>query len=174
MAYGVIKQSEGHITAYSEPGGGTTFKIYLPWYQGLPATPRPVREEAALPRGSETILLAEDEQALRVMAEEILQSCGYTVLTAADGREAIEVAKSYSGRIHLLLSDVVMPNGGGRVVADQVSTLQPGIRVLFASGYTDDAVVRHGIVEAEMAFLQKPYSPFRLASKVREVLDRAG
>jgi CheY-like chemotaxis protein len=124
-----------------------------------------------MPRGEELVLLVEDEDAVRSLAEHVLRSCGYEVLAAADGRQAVRLAQNHRRPIQLLIADVVMPHIGGRAVADQVAVLQPGIKVLFVSGYMDDAVVRHGIVRDETAFLQKPYSPTGLARKVREVLD---
>jgi PAS domain S-box-containing protein len=172
-AYGIVRQSEGQIVIYSEEGSGTTVKVYFPRVHELASEGEAFSIPVERPRGTETVLLAEDEPALRALAEEILQSCGYTVLTAEDGLEAIRKAEEYPGAIDLLISDVVMPHCGGRAVADRVAAMKPGVKVLFVSGYTDDAVVRHGIVEAEAAFLQKPYSSASLAQKAREVLDRA-
>jgi CheY-like chemotaxis protein len=124
-----------------------------------------------MPRGSETLLLVEDEDGVRALSRHVLQGCGYTVLEARDGFEAVRVAGQHQGRIDLLLTDVVMPRMGGREAAERLAGLHPGVKVLFLSGYTDDAVVRHGILEAEVAFLQKPFSPAALARRVREVLD---
>jgi CheY-like chemotaxis protein len=123
------------------------------------------------PRGSETILLVEDEDAVRALTRLVLTNCGYSVLDAANGEEAVRLASELNRRIDLLITDVVMPGAGGRVVAERIAELHPGARVLFLSGYTDDAVVRHGILHEKVNFQQKPFSPVALALKVREVLD---
>jgi ligand-binding sensor domain-containing protein/signal transduction histidine kinase/FixJ family two-component response regulator len=169
--YGIVRQSEGHIMVYSEVGVGTTFKVYLPRADGeLETTPQPVGIRS-IPRGEETILLVEDEPTVRAVARHVLLACGYRVLEAEDGLEALQVARAYSGRIHLLASDVVMPNLGGRQLAEELQRQRTDVRILFLSGYTDDAVLRHGVLEAGVPFLQKPYTPSALVSKVREVLD---
>jgi PAS domain S-box-containing protein len=170
--HGIVKQSGGHVGVYSEVGRGTTFKVYLPRLaqRAPPEKSRP--EPAAIPRGSETVLLVEDEDGVRALSRHVLLSSGYIVLEAHDGVEAIRVAEQHTGRIDLLLTDVVMPRMSGREVAERLAGMHAGMKVLFLSGYTDDAVVRHGILEAEVAFLQKPFSPGSLATKVREVLDR--
>jgi len=169
--HGIVRQSGGHVGVYSEVGRGTTFKVYLPRVE-TPASAPPSRPgRSAMPRGSETVLLVEDEDGVRALTRHVLRGCGYTVLEARDGAEAIRVAQAHTGRIDLLTTDVVMPRMGGREVADRVSAIHPGIKLLFLSGYTDDAVVRHGILEAQVAFLQKPFTPTSLATKVRDVLD---
>jgi two-component system cell cycle sensor histidine kinase/response regulator CckA len=170
--YGIIKQSGGHIYVYSERGRGATFKIYLP-----------VAEEGLVPgqalhglnlkptaSASETILLVEDEDPVRAFTRLALQMHGYKVLEASRGDEAVRLCEKHQGPIHLLVTDVVMPEMGGREVAQRLGTLKPGIKVLYLSGYTDDAVVRHGVLEAEAAFLQKPFTSVALATKVGEVL----
>jgi CheY-like chemotaxis protein len=124
----------------------------------------------ALPRGHETVLLVEDEDAVRALTRHVLRRCGYTVLEARDGAEALDLAGRHAGRVDLLLTDVVMPVLGGRELAQRLAGLRPELKVLFLSGYTDDAVVRHGVREAETAFLQKPFTPSSLALKLREVL----
>jgi PAS domain S-box-containing protein len=171
MVHGIVKQSGGHVAVYSEVGHGTTFKVYLPRVNERPALGRPQPGLAVMPRGSEMVLLVEDEDAVRALARYVLQQCGYTVLEARDGSEAVQRAGQHPGRIDLLMTDVVMPRMGGREVAERLTELHPGVKVLFLSGYTEDAVVRHGILEAQVAFLQKPFRPGALAAKVREVLD---
>ncbi len=171
VVHGVIRQSDGHIAVYSEKDRGTAFKIYLPpvrkeWISGM-------AHPAVLPagaKGSETILLVEDEDSVRRFARLALEMSGYTVLEARHGAEAIRLAQRYDGPIHLLVSDVIMPEMGGGVLAEQLLEARPGIKVLFVSGYTDDAVVRHGILHADVAFLQKPFTPQSLTRRVREVL----
>jgi signal transduction histidine kinase/FixJ family two-component response regulator/streptogramin lyase len=169
--YGIVRQSEGHLMVYSEVGVGTTFKVYLPRAIGEPEEIRPTENIPAITRGKETILLVEDEPAVRAVARHVLLAYGYQVLEAEDGQEALAVASAFTGRIHLLASDVVMPNLGGRQLAEELQKLRPDVRILFLSGYTDDAILRHGVLEAGIAFLHKPYTPAALGAKVREVLD---
>jgi signal transduction histidine kinase len=169
--YGIVKQSGGNIWVYSEPGQGTTFKIYLPRVDE--AIERPVREREAptVPRGSETVLVAEDEAELRELVRVILQAHGYTVLAAADGPTAIEICRRHRERIDLMLSDVVMPQMSGRELAVRLAAVRPHMKVIFMSGYTSDAIVHHGVLDPGTAFIQKPFTPDGLARKVREVLD---
>ena len=169
--YGIVKQSGGHVAVYSEVGRGTTFKVYLPRVERRRTASKSQPGQTAMPRGQETVLLVEDEDGVRALTRRVLRDCGYTVLDAADGEEAARIARQHPEHIDLLVTDVVMPRMGGREVAVRLTILHPEIKVLFLSGYTDDAVVRHGILEGEVAFLQKPFSPAALAAKVREVLD---
>jgi PAS domain S-box-containing protein len=171
--YGVVKQSGGHVEVYSEQGKGTSFKVYLP-RMGKPE-PRLGSDSGSfvIPTGRETILLAEDETGVRMLASMALKARGYSVLEARDGREALKIAETYQGPIHLLLTDVVMPNLGGRQLAEQVAKLRPDTLVLYMSGYTDDAVVRHGVLQSNVCFMQKPFTPDSLSRKVREVIDQA-
>ena len=168
--YGIVKQSDGYIWCYSEVGHGTTFKIYLP-HADEPATSQlPDTTAADLPRGSETVLLVEDEQGVRTLAEFLLRRSGYTVLQAQSGAEALALAGQHMGPIHLLLTDVVMPGMSGRELAERLAGDDPGIKTLFMSGYTDDTVVRHGVLQAEAAFIQKPFTFDALLRKVRATL----
>ena len=170
VVHGVVKQSDGAIDVDSEPGVGTAFTIYLPRINEAASGGRAASDGGTAPRGTETLLLVEDEDAVRALARFTLQRSGYTVLEASHGEEALRVASNHPGKIHLLITDVVMPGMGGRVVAERLLQLHPEMKVLYLSGYTDDAVVRHGILHDEVNFLQKPLSPAALAHKVREVL----
>ena len=169
--YGIVKQSDGSIWVYSEPGQGTTFKIYLPRVEAAAEPPAPKPMPPASVRGSETILLAEDEEAVRNLMRRVLEAHGYTLLVAADGQEALRLADGHKGPIHLLLTDIVMPNLGGRQLAERVVSARHATKVLYLSGYTDDAIVHHGVLEPGIAFLEKPFTPQGLARKVRELLD---
>jgi len=168
--YGIVNQSGGFIWVYSEPGNGTSFKIYLPRVDA-PAEGVKAAGSVSVPRGTETVLLVEDAAAVRAVAKQVLQRQGYTVLEAPHGEAALHLAQKHRGPIHLLLTDVVMPVLSGRRLAEQLAPLRPDMKVLYASGYTDDSVVRHGILESGTAYLQKPFTPDSLARKVREVLD---
>jgi len=173
MVYGIVKQSSGNIWVYSEPGHGTTFKIYLPKVEEELDTLHGRDETEFSPRGSETVLLVEDEQEVRLLAHRLLSQQGYRVLEATNGVEALHVAQEHGGeKIHLLLTDVVMPQMGGKELAEKLKILRPDIKVLYTSGYTDDAIVHHGILERGTYFLQKPFSLKTLSHKVREVLGR--
>jgi PAS domain S-box-containing protein len=171
--YGIVKQSGGNIWVYSEPAHGTTFKIYLPRVEEDLDTLHGRDETDFLPRGSETVLLVEDEPSVRDLALRLLNQQGYKVLEAANGEEALRVVQEHIGeKIHLLLTDVVMPQMGGKELANQLKLLRPDVKVLYTSGYTDDAIVHHGVLEPGTHFLQKPFSPKTLTHKMREVLDR--
>lgn len=169
--YGIVKQSGGYVWVYSELGKGTTFKIYLPRVDApatsVPGTPS---NDVKL-TGTETILVAEDDEILRPLAEGLLRKLGYTVLSAANAVGALTLARQHQGAIHLLIADVVMPGGSGRDLARELEIFRGDTRVLYISGYTDDAIVHHGMLEPGLAFLQKPFTPASLARKVREVLE---
>ena len=167
--YGIVKQSGGYIWVYSEPGGGTTLKIYLPEVDEAADRVR-LRVEAAPVGGPETVLLVEDEAPVRKLARIALEKLGYTVLEAANAATAQSIATAHSGPIQLLLTDVVMPDMGGADLAARIQEARPETRVLFMSGYTDDAIVRHKVLERGTRFLQKPFTPASLAAKVREAL----
>jgi two-component system cell cycle sensor histidine kinase/response regulator CckA len=170
--YGVVKQSGGYVWVYSEPGRGTSFKIYLPRIEetAVPAS-RDGKSDMQIPqRGSETILLVEDEKGVRELAREYLASSGYTVIEAEDGHTALELAAMHVGPIHLLLTDVVMPGISGRELAERVGQIRPGIKIIYMSGYTDQAVVHHGILQNDAVLLQKPFTLMTLAGKLREIL----
>ncbi len=171
VVHGVVAQSGGHIEVDSELGEGTVFEVYLPAVAEQPSTVKANSAALLLPRGHETILLVEDEAAVRELASHILASCGYAVLAAANGLEAMQVAEGHAGPIDLLVSDVVMPHLGGRELAERLRAIKPGLKVLFMSGYADQAVVRHGVQRAEHPFLQKPFTPIGLAQGVRDALD---
>ena len=171
--YGIVKQSGGYIWVYSEVGRGTTFKIYLPRVDGEVQHEIAHKLLAPLPQGTETVLLVEDESMVRRMARQVLELNGYHMLEASGAQEAIEICGQYDMTIHLLLTDVVMPQMGGKELSDKIRTLRPQIKVLFMSGYTNDAIVHHGVLDRNVAFLQKPFVPSALAHKVREVLDKS-
>jgi two-component system cell cycle sensor histidine kinase/response regulator CckA len=169
--YGIVKQSGGYIWVYSESGKGSVFKVYLPIVQKTILPTAQKEPESTNLRGKETILFAEDSNSLREMTKEYLESMGYTVLDASSGREALQRAHDFDGPIDLLLTDVVMPEMSGPELATEIGSLRPRVRIIFTSGYTDDAIARQGILDPRVAFIQKPYRPKALARKIREVLD---
>jgi PAS domain S-box-containing protein len=171
MVYGIVKQSGGNIWVYSEVGKGTTFKIYLPRVDQV-EEPERSTVLAAIPQGTETVLLVEDEEMVRNLSQEILEDSGYRVVVATNGKEGLRVCQEFREHIDLIITDVVMPEMNGREMAEQAALLRPTTKVLFMSGYTDDAIVRHGILEENMSYMQKPFLPDALALKAREVLDQ--
>jgi two-component system, cell cycle sensor histidine kinase and response regulator CckA len=171
-AFGIIQECRGSIWVHSEPGRGTTFKVFLPAVAGEAVT-RVVAPTQASLQGTETVLLVEDEEAVRAVARRILRRRGYRVLEARSPGEAVQLAETDPSPIHLLLSDVVMPHMGGVELARRIGAMRPELKVLWMSGYTDEAVIHHGLVDASVAFIQKPFSPDALAKKVREVLEGA-
>src|SRR6185295_5381275 len=170
--YGIVKQSDGNIWVYSEQGLGTVFKVYLPRIDTTTGTIVPHAQETNVPRGTETILLVEDEDVVRGLTRKILVQAGYNVLDAKGGDEALRLCHAHAGPIDLLLTDVVMPEVSGKEVADRLLELRPSIRVLYMSGYTDEAIVQHGVLDANVKFIQKPFTWVGLTRKVRDVLNR--
>jgi PAS domain S-box-containing protein len=171
MVYGIVKQSGGYIWVFSEPGRGSTFRVYLPRVGEKPV-PLAVRApEGGDVHGSETVLVVEDEEPVRMLAQRLLVAKGYTVLTAAGGDEALAVAADAPGPVSLLLTDVVMPGMSGRELASRLADKVPGMKVLYMSGYTDDDIVRHGVLDPRTPFLPKPFTPDGLLRKIRDVLD---
>jgi nitrogen-specific signal transduction histidine kinase/CheY-like chemotaxis protein len=172
MVYGIVKQNEGFINVYSEPGKGTTFKIYLPRFAGEAVEPM-VANVAETPTGrGETVLLVEDEATILTLGQAMLERLGYKVLTAGTPGEAARLAEAYAGEIQLLITDVVMPEMNGRDLADLLSAVKPRLKCLFMSGYTSNVIAHHGFLEEGVQFLQKPFSLHDLAAKVRKALER--
>ena len=169
--YGIVKQSGGYIWVYSEEGRGSTFKVYLPRVVSALTDARVGRRGAEISKGTETILVVEDAEPLRTLTKEFLAASGYTVLEAANGDEALRVARSYPGGIDLLLTDVVMPRMGGKSLVEQMMQLRPGTRVLYMSGYPNDGIVQAGILASGVTLLEKPFTREILSKRVRQVLD---
>jgi CheY-like chemotaxis protein len=171
MVYGIVKQSEGNIWVYSEPGTGTTFKIYLPRVREPVEEYKHAATAVHLPKATETVLLVEDAEMVRNLAKEILETSGYRVLVAANGREALLICEQSREPIHLLLTDVVMPEMSGQELVRRLGPSYPQMRVLYMSGYTEDTIVHHGLLEEGINFLEKPFTPDSLALKVLEALE---
>jgi two-component system, cell cycle sensor histidine kinase and response regulator CckA len=168
----IVQQSGGHIGVYSEVGKGTTFKIYFPRVvQALDVAAKPI-QKGPLPCGTETLLVVEDEPSVRHLARGVLENQGYQVLSASNGQDALHMAREHQGSpIRLVVTDVIMPLMGGKVMAEWLKTTYPDLKILFTSGYTDDAIAHYGVLERGVEFLPKPYTPATLARKVRELLD---
>lgn len=169
--YGIVKQSGGDIWLYSEPGQGTVFKVYLPAANSVEQQATAAADRSELPRGTETILIVEDEPKIRELAIDCLSFCGYDVMSAGNGMEALDLLKETKRPIDLLLTDLVMPKLSGRELSEQVSIIQPSAKVLFMSGYTNDAIVNHGLLDGATSLIQKPFTLEALVRRVREVLD---
>lgn len=169
--YGIVKQNNGFIAVYSEPGQGASFKIYLPRFHAADVPPETIKPEQPVPAGDETILLVEDEPAILRMTRMMLERKGYSVLEAATPAEAINTANVHAGKIHLLMTDVVMPEMNGGDLAETISAIYPEIKILFMSGYTANVIAHKGVLDDGVAFMQKPFSINELAEKIREVLD---
>jgi two-component system cell cycle sensor histidine kinase/response regulator CckA len=169
--YGIVKQSNGFIWVYSEPKKGTAIKIYIPREDAQSARSGANRLPDSEFQGSETVLIVEDEASVRALAARILRNRGYIVFEASNGAEALEIARQHEGAIHLVVTDVVMPGLSGSSLVSRLKADRPGIRALYISGYTDNAIVHHGILDSNIAFLQKPFSIDGLARKVRDVLN---
>jgi two-component system, cell cycle sensor histidine kinase and response regulator CckA len=169
--FGIVKQSGGHIWVYSEPGGGSTFKIYFPATAAAEEVELPEVVEPVTLQGTETILLVEDQDEVRRVAHAILRRYGYHVIDARNAGEALLTCERHPRTIHLLLTDVVMPQLSGRELAERLAAVRPDMKVLYMSGYTENVIVHHGILDSGIAYLQKPIVPELLGRRVREVLD---
>jgi CheY-like chemotaxis protein len=169
--YGIVKQNNGYIWAYSESGRGSTLKVYLPRLEQDVVHIHKERTPIDVLKGSETVLLVEDDDKLLELTEKILRLYGYRVLKAQDGEEALKVHEEHEGFIQVMVTDIVMPKMSGRELAERLQSVRPEMKVLYMSGYTDNAIVHHQILDSKLSFLQKPFTPEGLGSKVREVLD---
>jgi CheY-like chemotaxis protein len=169
--YGIIKQHNGYIYVYSEPAKGTTFKIYLPVMLDGELAHGEIVADAEMPKGTETIMVVEDESSLRKYIIDVLRPLGYKVLGAADGNEALRISADYAEEIHLLLTDFIMPGLNGHEVANTMQKDRPDMKVIIMSGYTDDIIAQHGVLAEGINFIQKPVTVSKMASKIRTVLD---
>jgi CheY-like chemotaxis protein len=170
--YGIVKQNSGDIWVYSEIGKGTTFKVYLPRVDGESPSHASPATAGELRRGSETVLVVEDEKGVRQLIVTVLKQHGYQVLEAGDSLEAVQVSEKHPGEIALLITDVIMPHSSGRDLADRLLATRPGIRVLYISGYTENTILHHGVLESNIDFLAKPFAFETLLDKVREMINR--
>ena len=170
--YGIVRQADGFITIDSAVGEGSTFTIYWPIVRDDDLTEQDQDKQKKSPSGSETILLVEDDEGVRLMTTRILSSNGYTVMDAVSGPEALQIADGYQDSIHLLLTDVIMPKMNGRDLADRLTLQHPAMRILYMSGYTGNVLVNHEVVDAGLAFIQKPFAAQTLLHRVRDVLDQ--
>ena len=169
--YGVVQQSGGHVWVYSQPGRGSTFKVYFPRVEDEQGKAAVGADEKPTIRGNETILVAEDDRQVRDLTVAILKACGYAVLDVESARDAVQLCQQHGGEIHLFLTDVVMREMSGADLAQRVQDIRPKMKVLFMSGYTDSAIVHQGMLDPGIEFLAKPFTPSALAGKVRQVLD---
>jgi response regulator RpfG family c-di-GMP phosphodiesterase len=170
--YGIVRQNDGFINVYSEPQQGTTFRIYLPRHTSKTEQVRTEGPQEPVLRGHETVLVVEDEPAILEMSKLMLEQQGYRILTAGTPGEAIRLAEKHAGEIHLLMTDVVMPEMNGRDLAKELLSLYPNLKRLFMSGYTANVIAHHGVLDEGITFIQKPFSIRDLAAKVREALDK--
>ena len=170
--YGIVKQSGGHVSVYSEPNRGTTFRVYLPAAAATTTRPRPAVDKGRPPTGTETILICEDDDAVRELAAQMVGAAGYTVLAARNGRHARQIAAAHTGHLHLLVTDVIMPDMNGKHLAEQLHLTWPDLKVLFVSGYTANVIAHHGVLDEGVQFLEKPFTRATLLRRIREVLDQ--
>ncbi|HEY1534156.1 MAG TPA: ATP-binding protein, partial [Polyangiaceae bacterium] len=168
--YGIIKQSDGEVQVKSQPGIGTTFSVYLP-RKDAPLAEPPLKARSVAKSGNETVLIVEDEDGIRALTARILRNAGYTVLAAENGGEALALVEKHTGKVDLLLTDVVMPQMSGRQIAERLASIQPGLKVLYMSGYTDEIIDHHGVLDAGMRLIGKPFVAADMTRKVRAVLD---
>jgi two-component system, cell cycle sensor histidine kinase and response regulator CckA len=170
--YGIVKQNNGGIWVYSEPGKGTTVKVYFPKIEDINPQQENVYSHETILEGTETVLVAEDDAGIRTMITRHLTAAGYRVLSASNGDEALSLVNKTGESIHLLITDVIMPLMGGKALADRLTVIYPGLRILFMSGYTDNSIVHHGVLETGIKFIQKPFSMVEFMRKIREVLEQ--